>query len=563
MKLKTYHSESVEAAVRLAGVELGDDAIFLGSRENTLGDRAGYEVTFAVMESPAPGAQTASEPAAARDAPSGAAALSAGRKAAPHSARGVPAQAARAAAGATQTRLSSSAGTEGTEKRIERPHWKKYVPENLEANLKRPPLAGDGSLGQNNQARARGGEDVPPKGNSAPATAQSSVAAAAPAGDSAAASAPAGVATSEPPSSGAAAATSILGLGRPGTAPSASMAAAPVAKLEPDRDSSGSAPPAAAGDWRGISASTGAAARLRSPSLARVQEELLEIRRLLEERPRPLPPSSWPLLGGLAPSDSLLANQYARLAQNGVDPWLLLRLFSPLLPAAEIDQKDDWESRLRAALESLCPASAELGDPNAAVKVCAFVGPSGAGKTSCAVKLAVHYGWQRGLRVQLVSLGPHRLGAAQQLQAYARVAEIPITTVEDASELGPALDRAGAAEQRPDLVIIDTPSYAPSEPGRAAQAAQALCSRPGIDRHLVVSLSGSQAGQKRALDSCGAFGATKLLFTKLDECSAPGAILNGLAYAQLPVSFISTGPGVPEDIRPASPAYLAELMLKT
>ena len=62
MKLKTYHSESVEAAVRLAGVELGDDAVFLGSRENPRGQGGnGYEVTFAVMETAAISAETETE----------------------------------------------------------------------------------------------------------------------------------------------------------------------------------------------------------------------------------------------------------------------------------------------------------------------------------------------------------------------------------------------------------------------------------------------------------------------------------------------------------------------
>jgi len=87
--------------------------------------------------------------------------------------------------------------------------------------------------------------------------------------------------------------------------------------------------------------------------------------------------------------------------------------------------------------------------------------------------------------------------------------------------------------------------------------------RPGIDRHLVLSLTASHMDQQQALERYRAFDPAKLLFTKLDECSSPGSILNESISAQLPVSFISTGPVVPEDIRPATPAYLAELMLQT
>ena len=268
---------------------------------------------------------------------------------------------------------------------------------------------------------------------------------------------------------------------------------------------------------------------------------------------------------------------------------LIFRLISPLFPLAQLDRNGDLEneheSRLRAALESLCDTTAELGDQNAPARVCAFVGPSGAGKTSCVAKLAIQQGWQQGLRIHLISLDQHHLGAAEQLQAYARVAEIPITTVEDVSELGGVLDRLHAKGDThgskimppdlifpdlairnhvvPDIILIDTPSYTPREPERAAAAAQALTARPSIDRHLVLSLSASHTDQQRALDRYRAFAPAKLLFTKLDDCSSPGGIFNQSVSAQLPVSFISTGPVVPEDIRPASPAYLAELMLQT
>jgi len=71
MKLKTYHSESVEAAVRLARVELGDDAIFLGSREKPHGQGGGggYEVTFAVMNPLASRAEVGAEFPATGEAP--------------------------------------------------------------------------------------------------------------------------------------------------------------------------------------------------------------------------------------------------------------------------------------------------------------------------------------------------------------------------------------------------------------------------------------------------------------------------------------------------------------
>ncbi len=171
MKLKTYHSESVEAAVRLAGVELGDDAIFLGSREKPRGQGGdGYEVTFAVMQTPAAGAEEETESPVGAGSRSPDTSAPARRMAAqnmpvqPMAARHAdaadtvrtaraPSTAAAATApqtSASQTRLSTSSGTN---KRIERPHWKRYVPEDLEANFKRTPPQDGISIGRRDQAR--------------------------------------------------------------------------------------------------------------------------------------------------------------------------------------------------------------------------------------------------------------------------------------------------------------------------------------------------------------------------------------------------------------------------
>ena len=562
MKLKTYHSESVEAAVRLAGVELGDEAIFLGSREKPRGEGGnGYEVTFAVMEAPAITPETEVESQAVGEAQFSAAPLTTEHSAVPRKVLGASARSAAAAVGAAQASPSSPAGAS---RKIERPHWKKYVPEDLEVGLRRAAIRGGSSEEQDPQTGESDGTDTLTSVNAPPAPTPATVR------DSAgpAASQSADASTSEPALivADTPVVPSVLGLSVPASVPPASLGAATAVKLAPEPAPPPSPAPAAPPASSGIdsAAPSLAAARLRSPLLASVHEELSEIRRLLTGRVFAPWPSS--LLGGSASLDPFLVNQHSRLTQNGMDPLLILRLISHFAPVAgavqEVGQDGNLESRFQSALESLCNTSAELSDRDAAMKVCAFVGPSGAGKTSSVVKLAVHHGWQRGERIHLISLDQQRLAAAQQLQAYARVAEIPITTVEDVSELRPVLDRLQAAEERPELVFIDTSSYAPSEKARAAEAAQAVASRPDIERHLVLSLTASQTDHQKAVDCYGEFGPTKLLFTRLDECSAPGNILNGSVYAQLPVSFISRGPAVPEDIRPASPAYLAELMLQ-
>ena len=71
MRLKTYQTETVEAAVRLAGIELGSNAVFLGSRKNDVGDdrTACYEVTFSVPDRDGGMRKRLSSPKASRQPP--------------------------------------------------------------------------------------------------------------------------------------------------------------------------------------------------------------------------------------------------------------------------------------------------------------------------------------------------------------------------------------------------------------------------------------------------------------------------------------------------------------
>jgi flagellar biosynthesis protein FlhF len=53
----------------------------------------------------------------------------------------------------------------------------------------------------------------------------------------------------------------------------------------------------------------------------------------------------------------------------------------------------------------------------------------------------------------------------------------------------------------------------------------------------------------------------RLLFTRLDETSSAGPILNEAVRRSRPISFFGTGQRIPEDVEAASRARLVELLL--
>ena len=93
-----------------------------------------------------------------------------------------------------------------------------------------------------------------------------------------------------------------------------------------------------------------------------------------------------------------------------------------------------------------------------------------------------------------------------------------------------------------------------------ADLARFLASHPEIDTHLVLPASMKPSDLARTIDRYKFFQPAKLLFTRLDETDRYGALVSESARRSLPISFLSTGQQIPDDLEPATQARLVELV---
>jgi len=178
----------------------------------------------------------------------------------------------------------------------------------------------------------------------------------------------------------------------------------------------------------------------------------------------------------------------------------------------------------------------------------ALVGPTGVGKTTALAKLAVRWVLRHGARsLALISADGVRIGAHDQLQALGQMLDVPVVIAESFNELPKALDHL--AQKR--LVLIDTPGMSQRDPQLAERMAQLASSGTNVETALVLSAS-TQAGA--IAETVARFSTAKVssvLLTKVDEAASLGGILSVLARTELPISYVSEGQRVPEDLRPA------------
>jgi flagellar biosynthesis protein FlhF len=212
---------------------------------------------------------------------------------------------------------------------------------------------------------------------------------------------------------------------------------------------------------------------------------------------------------------------------------------------------------LRKAVEAYVRVDSTLGIANASQKIVALVGPSGAGKTTALVKLATRYGLTARRSTHMLSTDVFRVGAAEQLRLYASILGVSFQTIETPLALAQAIE-----EQRgKDLILIDTPGWTHRDLTDIQELANYIANDPGIDVHLVLPASNRAADLARIVDRYGAFRPSKLLFTRIDEAGRYGPLINESHRTGKPISFLSAGDQIPEDLEPATKERIVELVL--
>jgi flagellar biosynthesis protein FlhF len=227
-----------------------------------------------------------------------------------------------------------------------------------------------------------------------------------------------------------------------------------------------------------------------------------------------------------------------------------------------------------AAAAHADPAAAEetaLTAPSRA-SVVVLAGPTGAGKTTTIAKLAASAALARHQRVRLITLDTYRVGSVDQIRTFADLIGIPLEVADGPAALLPLLERAsrsGAGAEpgggAADLTLIDTAGRSPRDTAAIAELAAALAAARDthagdhLEVHLVIPAATSASGIDELLLRYRRLGPARLLFTKLDEVSRAPELIDAPARCALPVTWVTTGQAVPEDIEQPTPARLRHL----
>ncbi len=194
-------------------------------------------------------------------------------------------------------------------------------------------------------------------------------------------------------------------------------------------------------------------------------------------------------------------------------------------------------------------------------KVVFFVGPTGVGKTTTIAKIASMLCVEEKKKVALLTADTYRIAAAEQLRTYANILEVPFRIIYSKTEI----EDSYTEFHDYDYILVDTAGHShhnEEQTNNSRLMLHALDEQNAeTEVYLVLSATTKYRDLISIADTYKTMTDYKLIFTKLDETTSLGNLLNLRLYTKSCLSYVTCGQNVPEDIACFDPQITVKQIL--
>lgn len=208
----------------------------------------------------------------------------------------------------------------------------------------------------------------------------------------------------------------------------------------------------------------------------------------------------------------------------------------------------------------------KFGKPNGitpaknGTKMVFFIGPTGVGKTTTIAKIASKFRVDEKKKVALLTADTYRIAAAEQLRTYANILEVPFRVIYTVEEIEKALEDF----KDYDYILVDTAGHSHQNGTQKDNMSNFIHStddKVEKEIYLVVSATTKYRDLISIADSYKEMADYKLIFTKLDETTTLGNLLNLRLHTGASISYVTYGQNVPDDIEDFNPQNTVKRLL--
>ena len=188
-----------------------------------------------------------------------------------------------------------------------------------------------------------------------------------------------------------------------------------------------------------------------------------------------------------------------------------------------------------------------------------FLGSTGVGKTTTIAKIASKLKLEEKANIALVTADTYRIAAVEQLKTYANILSVPLKVIYSPKELGDSLDELSQY----DVCLVDTAGRSHKNTEQIEDIRHLIEQVPISERqiYLVLNTGIKYSDLKEIASVYSKLTDFSIIFTKLDETSSAGAMLNMKVKTKCPLSYVTWGQNVPDDIGEIDPQKVAKQLL--
>ena len=193
-------------------------------------------------------------------------------------------------------------------------------------------------------------------------------------------------------------------------------------------------------------------------------------------------------------------------------------------------------------------------------KVVFFVGPTGVGKTTTIAKIASKFCVEDKKKIALLTADTYRIAAAEQLRTYANILEVPFRVIYSVDEIESAIKEFASY----DYIFVDTAGHShhnESQKDNMNLLIHSVDDMAEIEIYLVVSATTKYRDLLSVANAYTQMANYKIVFTKLDETTTLGNVLNLKLYTGAELSYVTCGQNVPDDIADFNPQSTVKVLL--